>query len=144
MERLMPGTLAYRVGAWCWIATGIGHLSIEAALSLASASPESARLKAAMRENVLAIGGVPRTSLDVVNGISIAMGLALVLAGVLFLMIARVAGSAEQTRGAAGLGLVASLVLLVVAVIFLPLPPIVTFTASSASFAVALGKLPRR
>ncbi|MCY1013768.1 hypothetical protein OV079_51245 [Nannocystis pusilla] len=97
-----------------------------------------------MRESVFAIGGIRRTSLDVVNGISVAMGLALVLVGVLFLMVARVAGSAEQTRGAAALGLVASLVFLAVAAVLLPLPPIVTFTVASASFAIALAGLPRR
>lgn len=140
----MSPTLAYRVGAWCWIVTSIGHLSLDAALSLAPASPDSARLNAAMRENVFAIGGIRRTSLDVMNGISITMGLAIALVGILFLMIARVAGSAEQMRGATALGLVASLASLTVAAIFLPLPPIVLFTVSSASFAVALWKLPRR
>lgn len=140
----MSPTVAYRVGAWCWIVTGIGHLSVDALLSRASPSPEAARLNAAMRESVFAIGGIRRTSLDVVNGISVAMGLALVLVGVLFLMVARVAGSAEQTRGAAALGLVASLVFLAVAAVLLPLPPIVTFTVASASFAIALARLPRR
>lgn len=140
----MSPTVAYRVGAWCWIVTGIGHLSVDALLSRASPSPEAARLNAAMRESVFAIGGIRRTSLDVVNGISIAMGLALVLVGVLFLMVARVASSAEQIRGGAALGLVASLVFLAVAAVLLPLPPIVTFTVASASFAIALARLPRR
>lgn len=140
----MSPTLAYRVGAWCWIVTGIGHMSLDALLSRAAPSPEAARLNAAMRENVFALGGIPRTSLDVMNGISITMGLALVLVGVLFLMIARAAGSAERTRGAAALGLGASLACLAVAAVLLPLPPIVTFTVASGSFAVALARLPRR
>ena len=134
-------SILYRVGAWCWIVTGLAHLIIDAALSLAPASPDSARLNAAMRAHAFAVGGIRRTTLDLFNGISITMGLAIAVAGVLFLMIARFAETMERARGAAAFGLVASLTSLAVAVVFLPIPPIVTFTVSSTSFGVSLWKL---
>ncbi len=61
----MPSMLAYRVGAWCWVVTGLGHVALDVALQLAPASADKASLDAALRGHVFAVGGVQRTMLDV-------------------------------------------------------------------------------
>jgi hypothetical protein len=68
------------------------------------------------------------------------MGTSIVLAGVLFLLIARLTvDTADRARPACFIGLAASVCLLALTVTVLQLPPpIVTFALASLAFAAAL------
>lgn len=130
----------YRVGAWCWLVTGIGHLIGEVLLR-----PPSSPAGAAMADHYVDMLGLRRSLMELMTGFGVAMGLAIALAGVLFLLIARLAADApERARTAAFAGLAASAILLALALAVLPPPPIVTFTLASLAFAAALVVTPRR
>lgn len=134
----------YRIGAWCFIVNGLGHLAGEVILAL-SPDPANATLDAALRDHYLELFGQRRSFLDVELGIGLGMSLAMVLAGVLFLLVARLAGDAtDRARRAACVGLAASLTGLVITVALLPPPPIILFALASLAFAAALIVRPAR
>ncbi|MBG0566479.1 LIC_13387 family protein [Actinoplanes aureus] len=133
----MQLTLASRIGAWSWIVCGAGHSLLDIAMRL---SPEldGERVDAVLRDHVMELGGISRTSYEVIQGISLAMGVAIVAVGVLLLYVGRLASSAGQARPAVLIGLVASVVMLGLAGALLPSPPIVLFSVASVAFGIAL------
>ncbi|WP_436496053.1 LIC_13387 family protein [Actinokineospora sp. HUAS TT18] len=127
--------LLYRVGAWCWIITGVGHLTGEVLLRLSNPTDADA----ALRGHFFELMGTRRSLMDMMTGFGIAMGVAILLVGVLFLLIARLtADSPGRARPAGLMGLAASVGLLALAIAVLPPPPIATFTVASLAFAAAL------
>ncbi|MEU4164325.1 hypothetical protein [Actinoplanes sp. NPDC026670] len=139
----MPTPLSYRAGAWSWIACGTGHTVLDIAMRLSPGS-DGRHVDAVLRASVLDIGGIARTSYEVIQGISLAMGAAIVVVGVLLLYVGRLASSAGQLRQAALIGLAASAVMLGFAVALLPSPPIVLFSVAVAAFGVTLLRARRR
>jgi MFS family permease len=133
----MSSTLAYRIGAWSWIVCGVGHTVLDVAMRL-SPKPDEERVDAALRAHVFELGGIQRTSYEVMQGISLAMGVAIVTVGVLLLFVGRLASSSDRTRPAILIGLVTSVVMLGLSVALLPSPPIVLLTVASVSFGIAL------
>lgn len=137
----MQSARAYRIGAWSWIICGTGHSILDIAMRL---SPKAGgdRVDAVLRDQVFELGGISRTSYEVMQGISLAMGVALVTVGVLLLHIGRLASAAGRARPAVLIGLVASVVMLGLAGALLPSPPIVLFTVASVAFGIALARAP--
>ncbi|MEU4625308.1 hypothetical protein AB0G04_35715 [Actinoplanes sp. NPDC023801] len=133
----MQPTLVYRIGAWSWIICGTGHNILDIAMRLSPTVGED-RVDAVLRDQVFDLGGISRTSYDVMQGISLAMGVAIVTVGVLLLYIGRLAPTAGRARPAVLIGLVASLVMLGLAGALLPSPPIVLFAVASVAFGIAL------
>ncbi|MDI6100312.1 hypothetical protein QLQ12_17030 [Actinoplanes sp. NEAU-A12] len=133
----MQSALAFRIGAWSWIVCGTGHSILDVAMRL-SPSLEEERVDAVLRGQVMNLGGVSRTSYEVMQGISLAMGAAIVTVGVLLLYIGRLSSSTGRTRPAVLIGLVASVLMLGLAVALLPSPPIVLFSVATAAFGFAL------
>ncbi|MEV6523955.1 hypothetical protein AB0M43_18550 [Longispora sp. NPDC051575] len=125
----------FRVGAWSWVVTGVGHTVLDTLMSLRPTPPEDEAITAAMKAHTLEIGGIARSTSDLLNGFSIATGVAIALVGVLFLIVAR---STSPLVGVTWLGLGASLVLLAVAAVLLPSPPIVLFSVASLGFGLSL------
>jgi hypothetical protein len=127
----------FRIGAWSWIITGAGHLTLEAALALLPEDPAAARAFAAMRDYSLEFAGVQRSLRDIDLGMSLVMATALIFGGVACL---RVALSAPDvvTRSLSGPALAASLVVLGLSLWLLPPPPIVLFSVASIAFGWAL------
>jgi hypothetical protein len=78
----------------------------------------------------------PRRSLyDLNTGMSLVMGVALVLAGLACVLVAREApGLIEGSRSLSGLALAASVVTFGLSVWLLPLPPIVLFGVATLAF----------
>ncbi|CRK60849.1 hypothetical protein [Alloactinosynnema sp. L-07] len=132
----------YRVGAWCWIVTGVGHLIGEVLLRL-SPSPEGTAAHAAMGEHYFELMGTRRSIQQMMTGFGVAMGLAIALSGLLFLLVARVAAD-DKARPAGFVGLAVSAAMFTVAVTLLPPPPIVLFALASLAFAAALIVKPAR
>ncbi|WP_157641390.1 LIC_13387 family protein [Longispora albida] len=138
----MKRLTAFRVGAWAWIATGTGHLVLDALMELRTETPEIARATAAMREYRLAFGGIERGMDEISQGMSLAMGVALVFSGLLLLRMARLA-PALVNRSLCALALGMSAVVLAVSVWLLPTPPIALFTVATVAFGVAWSRAPR-
>lgn len=128
----------FRIGAWSWVITGAGHLAIEVAVLMAPVAPAQADLTAAMRVHLVEVAGTRRSMMDLTTGFSLATGLAILFAGVLLLLVARVPQLVEQARSATWLGLGASLSFLGLAAVLLPTPPIVLFAIASACFGLSL------
>ena len=133
----MQSILAYRIGAWSWIVCGAGHSILDIAMRLSPTLDEE-RVDAVLRDQVFALGGISRSSYEVMQGISLAMGVAIVTVGVLLLCIGRLASSAGRARPAVLIGLVASVVKLGLAGVLMPSPPIVLFSLASVAFGIAL------
>ncbi|MGY0236896.1 LIC_13387 family protein [Longispora urticae] len=125
----------FRVGAWSWVVTGVGHTVLDTLMSLRPTPPADEAITAAMKAHTLEIGGIARSTSDLLNGFSIAMGLAIALVGVLFLVVAR---SVPQLVGVTWLGLGASLTMLALAAVLMPSPPIVLFSVASLGFGLSL------
>jgi hypothetical protein len=139
---LVSSTLAYRIGAWSWIVCGAAHTILDIAMRL-SPTPADEALDDAMRAQPFELGGIERTTYELMQGISLAMGVAIVTVGVLLLFAGRLAASAGRARTAILIGLVTSVVMLGLALALLPSPPIVLFTVASMAFGFALfGKDP--
>lgn len=127
----------YTVGAWCWIVTGSVHDALDAMTRIRPPESEAA-LNATMKDMPFDFFGLSRNYYEVNMGISLGMGLAMVVVGLLFLFIGKVAQDAGTRRQAAKIGLVASLAPLALAVAWLPPPPIITFGLASVCFAAAV------
>jgi hypothetical protein len=125
----------FRIGAWVWIATGVGHLVLTGVLFVFG-RPDAARQRAvsAMEGVRVELGGVPRTLHELTQGVNVVMALAVVFGGLACLVVAK---AGPVPRALAGLGLAASLVLLGVSVALLPSPPIVLFAVAALAFGSA-------
>ncbi|MGW6446265.1 LIC_13387 family protein [Lentzea sp. NPDC055074] len=133
----MPRT--FRIGAWAWIATGVGHLAIMGVMALGDPDPAAARAAAAAEEVEFALGGVSRTLHEVDLGINLVMSVALVFGGLVCLVAAK---EGPVPRALTGLGFATSLVLLGVSVVLLPSPPIVLFAVAALAFGHAFATRP--
>ncbi|MFF8288241.1 hypothetical protein ACF068_03270 [Streptomyces sp. NPDC016309] len=130
---------AFRAGAWAWILTGAGHLTLELVMALRPEDPGRARAVAAMRAYEIGLGGVSRSLRDIDLGMSMVMGTALVFGGLICLLVARAAPALiTGSRALSGPALAASLVVLGLSVALLPLPPVVLFTVACVGFGVAV------
>ncbi|MEU1951322.1 LIC_13387 family protein [Nocardia rhamnosiphila] len=130
----MSFNTAYKIGAWCWIATGTGHTAADIAMILLPKSAPERAIEEVMRSQPFDFPGLQRNYNDMLNGLSFGVGLTVFSAGVLFLMLGRAAG---QARTAALTGAVASVAMLINAAVLLPLPPIALFAAASLAFVIA-------
>jgi ABC-type Na+ efflux pump permease subunit len=127
----------YRVGAWCWIITGLGHTAGDVYLRLMPSDDDEA-FDAVLRNQTFELMGAQRSHYELFMGFSLAMGISIALVGVLFLMLARFAAEPRQARQAGFVGLAASLGLLALSAALEPPPPIVLFTLASLAFAAAV------
>lgn len=127
----------FRVGAWAWIVTGVGHLVITVVMALRPEDPAAARALAAMREYSVEVAGVRRSLRDIDLGMSLAMTAGMIFGGLVCLLVAR---SAPEllARPLVGLALAGSLVMLGLSVWLMPTPPIVLFTVAGVAFGWAL------
>jgi hypothetical protein len=123
---------AARIGAWTFVVTGVGHLT------LASLLPSTGDLLTVERQMEQArFPMAPSRSVgDLMQGFSVTMSVLLVAIGVSVLLATRHGRALEQSQAA--LMLLLSLGLLVIALVQLPAPPIVLMSVASAAFAVAL------
>ncbi|MFG2974514.1 hypothetical protein ACGFYY_16170 [Streptomyces sp. NPDC048331] len=129
----------FRVGAGGFLLLGTGHLSLTAATALGDPTPQQRASSEAMRESSTTLLGLERSTLDVVEGMSLAMALFVVVCGLLALTAARHAPALIERRTAFGwIALVASLVGLAISVLLLPVPPIVVLAVTSCAFALSL------
>jgi hypothetical protein len=136
----MRGLRVFRIGAWAWVATGLGHLATAVAIGLRPEDPAAARALAAMREHGIEIAGVRRSLRDLDQGMSLVMAAALVFGGVVCLLVARSAPDlVTRSRTLSGLCLAGSLVVLGLSLWLLPLPPIVLFAVACVAFGQAVG-----
>ena len=131
-EARHSGRTTARIGAWAFVVTGTGHLT------LATLLPSAGDLLAVERHmEQVRFPMVPSHSVsDLMQGFSISMSVLLVAAGVSVLLATRHGRSAERSQVV--LMLLLSLGLLMTAVLRLPAPPIVLMSVASAAFAVAL------
>lgn len=128
----------YRTGAWLWVITGITHNLFDL-LSRLFPSAAKEPVRTVLYNLPFEFLGMNSNYYRLTMGFSLAMGTSIALAGVLFLLIARLAGTAVRTRPACFLGLAASVALLAISIAALQLPPpIVTFSLASLAFAAAL------
>ncbi|MFD2792406.1 hypothetical protein ACFS27_02475 [Promicromonospora vindobonensis] len=124
---------AFRVGAAAWMFTGVVHDILELVLQ---ADPE---LDAAMRATFIEIGPISLQA-DLLNrGVSLSMGLAMFVVGLLLWMIATALEAPSRWMRPFGVvALASSAAALGLAVVFVPGPPLVTFAVATVAFAVAL------
>ncbi|MGW0159446.1 LIC_13387 family protein [Mycobacterium sp. NPDC003323] len=123
----------FRAGAWCWIATGTGHLLGDIAMRTTTSDSEA--IDALMRAHTLELFGVHRSYYQLMMSFSLAMGLALVFVGILLLYLAR---TVDDIRPVAALALAMSVVSLAMSVWLDPPPPIVLFGVACTAFVVSL------
>lgn len=129
------GLKVFRIGAWAWVVTGVGHLATAALLASRPEDPAASSALVAMREYGTEIAGVRRSLLDLDRGMSLVMAAALIFGGLVCLLVARSAPDlVTRSRSLSGLCLVASLVVLGLSVWLLPAPPIVLFTIACLAF----------
>ncbi|BCJ47595.1 hypothetical protein GCM10010168_19530 [Actinoplanes ianthinogenes] len=130
---------AFRAGAWAWVLTGAGHLTLAAVLALRPADPATAPAVAAMRDADFGFAGPGRSLYDLNAGMSLVMGVALIFAGLVCVLVARGAPAlVGRSRSLSGPALVASMVAFGLSVWLLPLPPIVLFGVATAAFGWAV------
>ncbi|WP_427891683.1 LIC_13387 family protein [Kribbella sp. GL6] len=124
---------AFRVGAVAWTFTGVAHDVLEFALS---ADPQ---LTAAMRASSVEVGPVHLNAESLHRGVSLAMGLAMIVVGILLWMISEVLrDNLDRLRRFGRVALLSSILALGLAVVWVPGPPLVTFTVATAAFTAAL------
>jgi hypothetical protein len=124
---------AFRVGAVAWAFTGFAHDVLEFVL------PGDPELAAAMRASEIAVGPVQLNSESLMRGVSLAMGLAMIVVGVLLWMIAGLLrDDPERLRPFGIVALVATILALGLAVWWVPGPPLVTFSVATVAFLAAL------
>lgn len=129
---------AFRVGAAAWVVTGLAHDVLEFAL------PADPELSAAMRASDIQVGPVSLDAELLNRGVSLAMGLAMIVVGVLLWMIARTFRTdPERVRPFGIVALGGSVLALGLAVLFVPGPPLLTFTVATVAFVVALASRTR-
>jgi hypothetical protein len=131
---------AFRVGAVTWTVTGLGHSILHFVL------PGDPELSAAMRASEIQIGPVKLDVESLNQGISLAMALAMIFAGALLWMIADVLRNDPDRLHRFGIvALVATVLALGIAVVWIPGPPLVTFAVATIAFGAALfAKTPAR
>ena len=128
---------AFRVGAIAWAFTGVAHSILEFVL------PRDLDMTAVMRSSDSQVGPVTLNAELLNRGVSLSMGLAMILVGVLLWMVADLLrGEADVTRRFGVVSLAGSAVLAAVAALFVPGPPLVMFIVATIAFALAL--IPRR
>lgn len=129
---------AFRVGAAAWMSTGVVHDILDLAL------PGDPELSAAMRASHVELGPISLQAESLTQGISLSMGLAMFVVGLLLWMLA---GLLKATPGRMlPFGLVAlgsSIVAFCLAALLIPGPPLVTFAIATAAFTIALVRKPR-
>ncbi|MFJ6676068.1 hypothetical protein ACIQMJ_33630 [Actinosynnema sp. NPDC091369] len=131
----------FRIGAWAWVVTGVGHLAIAAAMAARPEDPATSRALTAMREHGVEIAGLRRSLLDLDRGMSLVMAAALIFGGVVCLLVARSAPDlVTRARAVSGLGVAASAVVLGLSLWLLPVPPVVLFAVAVVAFGSALVK----
>lgn len=129
----------FRIGAWAWVVTGVGHLATAALLASRPEDPAAAPVLAAMREHGTEIAGIRRSLFELDRGMSFVMAAALVFGGVVCLLVARSAPDlVTRSRSLSALCLAASLVVLGLSLWLLPAPPVVLFTVAAVTFGWAL------
>lgn len=129
------GLKVFRIGAWAWVVTGVGHLATAALLASRPEDPAARSALVAMREYGTEIAGVRRSLLDLDRGMSLVMAAALIFGGLVCLLVARSAPDlVTRSRSLTGLCLVASLVVLGLSVWLLPAPPVVLFAIACVAF----------
>lgn len=122
----------FRVGAWCWILTGTGHLLGDVYLRVTGGDPQ---IDGPMRAHALNLMGTQRTYYQLMMSFSLAMGIGLVFVGILLLYLAR---SVDDLRPVTALALAMSAVSLAMSVWLDPPPPIVLFSLAGAAFGLSL------
>lgn len=124
---------AFRVGAAAWMFMGVVHDILELVL------PGDPELTAALRASSLEVGPFSLDADLLSRGVSLSMGLAMVVAGVLLWMIA---GAFRTEPGRARpfgiVAVVGTVLTLGLAVVWVPGPPLATFTVAAVAFVVAL------
>ncbi|MER5488405.1 hypothetical protein ABT024_35030 [Streptomyces sp. NPDC002812] len=129
----------FRIGAGGFLVLGTGHLALAAVAALDDPTPQQRASSAAMRESSMTLLGLERSTLDIVQGMSLAMALFVIACGLLALTVVRHAPALVERRTAFGwTTLVASLVGLAISVLLLPMPPIVILAITSCAFALSL------
>lgn len=124
---------AFRVGAAAWVVTGLVHDVLEFVL------PGDPELNAAMRASVIEVGPVSLDAELLNRGMSLSMGLAMMVVGVLLWMIARVfQTNPERARPFGIVALVGTVLTLALAVVCVPGPPLLTFSVATIALIVAL------
>lgn len=127
----MMNVTAIKVGAGAWMFTGLVHNLLSLVL------PEDPVLAEAMQASTLQVGPISLNSASLHRGISLEMGMAMIVVGLLLWMITR-AVPAERLRPYGIVALVASLAALGLAIAMIPGPPVITFSVASVAFVVAL------
>ncbi|GAB3760301.1 LIC_13387 family protein [Microlunatus parietis] len=127
----MMNATAIKVGAGAWMFTGVVHDILEFVLRGDPA------MDAALRASTIQVGPVSLNAESLTRGVSLAMGLAMFVVGLLLWMITR-AVPAERLRPFGIVALVASLAALGLAIILIPGPPVITFAVASIAFVIAL------
>jgi hypothetical protein len=124
---------AFRVGSAAWMFTGVAHDILEFVL------PGDPELTAAMRASDIRVGPVSLNADLLSRGVSLSMGLAMIVVGVLLWMIARsFRTDPDRARSFGIVALVGSVLALGLAVVWVPGPPLVTFTVATIAFIIAL------
>lgn len=124
---------AMRVGAAAWIFTGFVHDVLEFAL------PGDPELNEIMRDSVIEMGPISMNAESVNRGVSLAMGFAMIVVGLLLLMITQALKTqAQHLRPFGVVALIATACTLALAVALIPGPPVATFAVAVVAFIVAL------
>ncbi|MEV8536900.1 hypothetical protein [Streptomyces sp. NPDC051211] len=138
IERRPVPLWAFRTGAGGFVLLGAGHLALVGA-AVRDPSPEQQASSRAMGETRMTLLGLERSTLEVFQGMSLAMALFVITCGALGLTAVRQFPALVQRRTAFGWTfLAASLVGLATSLMFLPLPPTVILTVTTCAFALTL------
>lgn len=125
----------FRVGAWCWVVTGVGHSLADIYLRIFPRAEDKA-IDDLMRAHSFDLLGMHRTYYEVTMGFSLAMGVCMVFVGILLLRILRLTAH-QGIRPAAVLGLAMSTIALAITTWLEPPPPIVLFSLASIAFGLS-------
>lgn len=129
----------FRFGAWCFIVVGVTHLILTGVAALGAPDPAAQRAFDAMRAVPTTLPGIRGDMARLYHGFSAAMALLGIGFGLLNLLVLRQAPQIV-VRGTALLWVDAgvSALLLAVAVLAFPTPPIVATAAALAAYGWAL------
>lgn len=120
---------SYQFGIFLWLLSGIGHLSFEALAHWRRFNPDawsSAELTMASLPEEKLLGKSIRI-FELMNGFSAAMGLLLIIIGCLLL-------TNRESRINASIAILASAIMLIIALLAFPPYPIATMSLSMISF----------
>ncbi|HEY9411296.1 MAG TPA: hypothetical protein VIP77_17085 [Jiangellaceae bacterium] len=108
------------------------------------AIPGDPELNAAMRASHIQMGPISLQAEQLNRGVSLAMGLAMFVVGLLLWMLAELLKAApDRVRTFGMVALASSVAALGLAVLLIPGPPLVTFSFATIAFTVALVKAPQ-